>query len=273
MKIEMIYDQGTAKIREDQVIWSPPFSGVADGVSELYLPSKGPILFKGKTGGQMASETLLRVIAAAKEDDELEVLLKAANLKIQEAQDNTKVEYLAGAVFALAKVGEDEIKISQCGDCSILWVVNQEIGITENRVFLHDTEARRIIAELMEKHQGNREKMWREFSPVLAEMRRQHINRKTKGGYGLLNGQPKSQGFWKRITLPRAKTELLLLFTDGLIHYPESGNGQALAQKTLELFRKGGLRAILEETRKAEEKEKETSHLDHAEASAVAIEF
>ena len=144
---------------------------------------------------------------------------------------------------------------------------------TRNQVFQHDMEARRIIGELMEKHGRDRTKIWREFGPILSRMRLQSVNKKIKTGFGLLNGQPTLRDFWQCITISRNQANLLLIFTDGLIYYPDSENEQCLVQKVLNLYRQGGLQSVLEETRKKESAEKEISHIDHAEATAIAVEF
>ena len=282
MRVEALYDQGTVRISEDRFYVPPsPFSvglvGVADGVSGLYVPSEGPILFEGQSGGQMAAEILVQTLANAGSDVPLEEILLRANSKIYTAQTHlgfyhrNEVEYLGGSTFSVAQIGTEEIEIIQCGDCFALWVTNKEIGITKNQVFHHDTEATRIIATLMEKHGGDREKMWQEFRPILAKMRQRNVNK--EGGYSLLNGQPEVQKFWQRFFLFRSEIKLLLLFTDGLIYYPDSGDEHALAQKVIRLYNESGLRTILAETRRKEAKEKQKSHIDHAEASAVAIKF
>ncbi|MDP2966814.1 MAG: protein phosphatase 2C domain-containing protein [bacterium] len=277
MRIETIYDQGTIRNPEDQIIIRPPFFGVADGVSGLYLPSEGPILFEGQSGGQMTAETLLQTVAATSPSDPLEEVIIRANTTIWQKQkhlgfyETGQIELLAGTTFAIAKIEMEKIEIIQCGDCFALWVTNNEVGITKNQSFHHVTEALKTIATLMEKHKGSREKMWQEFGPILTIMRRRDVNKEC--GYGLLNGQPESKDLWQRFILRREEISLLLLFTDGLVYYPGSGNEQALAEKVLKLFRKGRLRAILENTRQREERKKQKSHIDHAEASSMAIEF
>lgn len=274
MKIESLYDQGTAEIQEDRIIIHPPFFGVADGVSGIYLPEEGPKKFNGMSGGEMAAVELLRCVASATKKDELKDVIERARVKIAHQQaDEKDPAYMPGTVFALTRVGNEVIEILQCGDCFVLWETISGVGVTENQTFRHDAEALEIIAELMQKHCGNREKMWQEFLPILAEMRRRDINK--PGGYGLLNDQPEATKFFVNFSLPRKEIKTLLLFSDGLVPYPETepGNEQVLGDKILQDFHNGGLDAILEKTRKWEESQKKTSHIDHAEASALAITF
>ena len=113
--------------------------------------------------------------------------------------------------------------------------------------------------------------MWQEFGPILSAMRRRDVNK--QHGYGLLNGQAELKDVWQKVILPIKEISLLFIFTDGFIYYPESKNEKFLAEKTYKLYQKGGLEAILNETRIAETMEKKTSHIDYGEATAIAIEF
>ena len=278
MKIEAIYDTGTASPQEDQLIFKQPFFfGVADGVSGLYLPEEGPTLYEGRTGGQMVCDVLLKTIVTASPKESLLRIMLNANQAIAAHQTYPleESEMLGGATFAVAKFTNEQIIIIQAGDCFALWVSkNGKIGITKNQVFHHDTQMRQEIARLMEKHGGNQQKMWQEFRPFLAHYRRQQMNNKNHPhGYGVLNGQPNAKEMWAEFILFREEIKLLLLFTDGLIYYSDSEKEQFFAEKVYELYKKGGLGTILKETRIAEEKEKTTSHIDHAEATAIAIEF
>jgi len=275
-RIETLYDKGTTEIVEDRVIFCPPFFGVADGVSGLYLPSEGPRLFDGLSGGAMAAETLFNTIRFASSSLSLSKVIAFANRNINKKQKEIDLAYLAGAVFSIAKIKNKRIEILQCGNCFALWeTISGVVGITENQTFRHDSKALRIIAKLMKKHHGNRNAMWREFFPILAKMKRHDINR--PGGYGILNGEISAPNFFTNFFLHRKEIKILLLFSNGLINYLDSQPGEKswlLARKILADYKKnGGLNAILEKRRKEEEKEKKFSHIDHAEASAVAITF
>ena len=239
----MLYDAGTAAFSEDRIILSLPFVGVADGVSGLYLPEESPTLFNGRTGGQMAADYLAKAITSAPLGSTTEEIFNLANTFIHQEQapygfyGRGEIECLAGTTLALAKIDTEEIEILQCGDCMALWVTsNGKVEMTPNQVFSHEMEMRTRIVELMRKHGNDRNKMW------------------------------------QRLVLRRQDIALLLLFTDGLV-YPEESGDEDLGQRILVLYRGGGLDAILAETRRREERERDTSHIDHAEASGVAIRF
>ena len=278
MKVTTIYDQGDATIVEDQVIFSLPFVGVADGVSGLYLPDRGPRLFDGLSGGQMVVDALHSVAQRSYAKQSLEQIVIWANERVRRAQHSAGVpldrsDLLAGASFALAKIGDEEIEIIQAGDCFALWrMYGGEYQMTSNQVFLHDMETRGIIARLMQKHAGDKQKVWEEFGTTLSRMRRERVNKKVSKSYGLLNGQHTLKDCWQVFTLSRKDVARVMLFTDGLIYYPESGDG-ALAWKVLELYQKGGLENILLQTRMQEDLQEGEIHIRHSEATAVAVEF
>lgn len=286
MRIETIFDQGTAKYIEDMLVLkivegfggSSLIAGVVDGVSELYIPARGPKLFNGKTGGQVICAIIEHSFSSTQTEDSLETILSRANEEIKlramkQGIPMDRSDLLPGAAFALAKINHQTIEVLQGADCFAVWLKNNgEIGATRNQIFLHDLDWRQIMADLLKKYQGNRNKAWREIIPALSRARLEHVN-KRENGYALLNGQLTLSECWQKITLPHNDIKLLLLFTDGLIPFQESKDEQVLGTKIINLFQLGGLKMILEETREIEEAEKETTHIDHAEASGTAIEL
>jgi len=286
-KVQALFEPGSVTFPEDRLFLRPfspemAFVGVADGVSGLYIPSEGPRLFSEGTltGGQMVTDTICHAFTEASRNDSLEEIILRANDAVAAIQIANgkgipieRSDLLAGAAFAVAKIGE-EVEILQAGDCFAFWKLQDgEIGATRNQVYQHDMVALEIVAQLMEKHGGDRNKMWRELSPILSEMRLQHVNKNVEGGYALCNGQPELENCWQKITIPSDRLSFLILATDGLIHYPESGDEKALARKVLTLFQKESLEAVLAETRRIEEREKGKSYADKGEATAIAIEF
>jgi len=276
MKIELLYD-GLEVYPEDGFLLDCPLLGVMDGISGVYYPGgrqKKPLDFNGKTGGQMAVHTLKRCLVDFPDDTDLVTRVDLASNILRDVNKENGVsleepEYLASVVFVIAKIKEEgRAELIQIGDCLAVWISKDgNIGATPNQCFSRDMELREKIAKLMQKHKGNRENMWREFGPLLIESRKRHVNR----SYGILNGQERVKNFLNWFSLRNLQT--LLLFSDGFINYPDSRNEVALARTMIEQYKKGGLEAILEATRKLEEKQKETSHTDKEEASAIAIEF
>ncbi len=278
MKIQILYDQGTVSIPEDGIIFQPPtFVGVVDGISGLYIPSEGSMMFGGRSGGQLATHILCLSFAQASPEESLEDVLQSATRFLAESIKERGLnlahsELLPSASFSIAKITEKEITILQATDSLAIWQTSDgEIGATANRFFKVESQNIRDITELMQKHGGNREKTWLEFRPILAKRRRQWVNK--PGGYALFNGQPEARDYWQKFVLPRGEVVLLLLFTDGLVPFVETLDMEFLGMRIVRYYHKEGLPAILRRTRHIEAKRKEVSHIDHAEATAIAIEF
>ncbi len=278
MKIQVLYDQGTACFPEDGMIFQPPcYFGAIDGVTGVYLPHEGPRLFAWRTGGQLASHVLSQSFSDANIGKSLKDILRKANTVIREISKTygltlQKSGLLPSAAFVTARINT-HIHILQGGDSLAVWQMKDgTIGGTPNLAFTYEEELLRIIAELMEKHKGNRQKMWEEFRPILIEKRRAEINTEL-GGFALLNGQPELEHFWQKFTLPREETALLILFSDGFVPFEWTKDEKAMAKMVINLYRTGGLHQVLAATRKIAEEKKSSSHEDYAEATAIAIEF
>lgn len=275
-----LYDQGSALVAEDGMIYLPPFYfGVTDGITGVYLPNEGPQLFEGRTGGQLASHTISYVFGDVAAKHSLEDFLRRANCILN--GDVTKLyglsleatELLPSAAFVVASINNSTIEILQAGDCLAIWQMKDgTLGGTSNKTYNYEKELLRIIAELMEKHQRDRQKMWEEFRPILIEKRRANINTK-EGGFALLNGQPEFEEFWQKFTLPRSEIHFLVLFSDGLVPFEWTENVFGVAGEIIRLYSKGGLCSVLKATRQIAEEKKSSSHEDYPEATAIAIEF
>ena len=280
MKVKVLYDQGTACVAEDSIIFYPPYYfGVTDGVSGVYLPQEGPRLFNQLTGGQLASKIISRFFGLALPGESLEDILQGANNMLREISKEAKIsledsELLPSANFVVVRLDtSSSLSILQTGDSLAIWKMKDgTIGGTPNKVYNYEKELLRIIAELMERHKGDRQKMWKEFRPILIEKRRANINIK-EGGFAVLNGQPEFERFWQKFTLPRQEIGFLILFSDGFIPFEWTGNAFGMAGEMIRLYQKRELHSILEATRAIADKKKSLVHEDYAEATAVAIEF
>ena len=286
MKITTLFDQGTAKDAED-MFWMRAEGGankqrviavVADGVSGLYLPEDGPRLFYGRTGGQMVCDAIRNAISSAGTGGSIDSLLTMANIRVWESVlhhklDMQRSDLLPGAAFAIVRIDEEKIDIVQGADCIVVWQKrNGTVNATKNQVFDHDSRLQGVVARLMAEHHGNRQEVWREFTPILSELRLRNVNRRIQNGYAMLNGQEGVLSCRRRVTLSRRTTRRLIISSDGLVPLSDTQDNKFLARIVMKLFAKGGLPFILARTREIEEKEKETSHIDNAEATAIAIE-
>lgn len=275
MRVETLYDSGTATIMED--VWGAnhPFYMVADGVSEPYAKD-GPRLMEGRlTGGQIAAIKLRNAVMRT-HPVSLDTILRVASQDLEYICKRYFIEdigMMPGATFALAEIGENSIALVQGGDCFILWMTKDgEVGATPNKVLAHEVECRAHIARLMEKHGGDRREAMEEFRPILTNLRRAHANNPNDpAGYCVFNGQPEmNQMLWRKTIAP---VSILILSTDGLFAFGETGDENKMAQNAIKVFREEGLRAMLARTRKIEKEGEARSHISQAEATVVAITF
>ncbi len=266
MRTQILYDQGSASVAEDRVIYES-FShllhcGVLDGITGVYLPKECPKIFDGKTGGQFAVDFIslfFKSLSLARPTESLELILEKTNNALGEHSELYGVfleqsEFLPSAAFVIASIDEGTITIIQGGDSLAVWQKRDgTIGGTSNKTFSYEKKLRSIIAELMEKHHGDREKMWEEFRLILITERRANINT-PQGGFALLNGQSQSKDFWQKFELKREEIKLLLLFSDGFVPFEGTENEKTMGEELIHSYYwHGRLDSILTNTRLIEE--------------------
>ena len=203
-------------------------------------------------------------------------------------------ELLPSATFAVAGIDEKKVEIFQGGDTLTVWQTksmifrednhsdcisslesmrgkNRFIGGIQNLIFDYEKRQTSAIARLMKKHQGNRQKMWEEFRPLLVQDRRKNIN--ASKGFAIINGQPWFESFLQKFIIPREEMELLIIFSDGFVPFEWTRDPTVMSKRIIDLYQKGGLNLILENARQIAKKKKDSSHEDYPEATAIAIEF
>lgn len=272
---EVIYSPGTAERREDGFILNLPFLGVVDGISPAHSPKIPLKLFEGMNGGEIARKIILETFYTASPSLSLKNVVLNSNQKIREFHLNQGIpleqsHLMAGATFAFAKIRKT-VEIIQGGDCFAIWVIDSKIRITKDQTQL--AAHHRLIAGLMKKYKRDREKMWDEFYPHLCALRQRDYNQEIKTGFAVLNGQPWVRKLWQRIEIPLRDLRLLLLFSDGFVPADERTNEGKMAKRVITLYQKKGLTGVLERTRRIEEQGKKKRHIDHEEATAIAIKF
>lgn len=260
-----------------------PFSslvGVWDGVSAPYCPKNPQKFFLGRTGGQMISNAIFSALletTASNFTSPALTVFATINERIRDYQIAQGLplddgSQLAGAVFTFAEIQNETTTIFHGGDCYAVWKMKSgESGITHNSFRPLEAELREKIAELMGQFGGDRAKMWDEFYPFLCEKRRENTNK--PGKCALLNGQPELFDCWDVTELPTCDLASLLLFTDGMVPFPKTGDEAYLLERVLDKYETGGLHEILSWARRIDQGEAKTSHQTHAEATGIAIHF
>lgn len=275
-KIETIFSQGSSPNLEDGFVFNPPIFGVVDATSAPYSDENEKILFKGRSGGEMVRRTILKTFDSLPRAQSLRHGLLQANQKIKEKQVERGIpikrsDLLAGASFVFMKVIKDKVEIIQGGDCFALWVTSEQKGVTKNQVYPHDFNNLKKIVELMKKHHGDRKKMWAEYVHILSQTKLNYVNKPTETGYASLNGQPWVIDCWQEKLIVNPK--FLLLFSDGLVPFEETGDPQRLITTVLDNYEMGGLNLLLARQRELEYRNRETSYTDHQEATGMAVHF
>src|SRR3989344_2928186 len=273
------FDSGTATILEDSLIIAPPFFGVMDGVSGLYRPSEGPRFFYGMSGGQKVVRPVASEFLKEHAGEGLDDILHKANSAIREFAEGTglvldRPDILPGTQFVVAKVGDDAVEVMQCGDSLAVWAFSDgRVGALRNQTYAHERSQIAVLNDLLEKHHGDRDRVWEEYLPLTASFRRARANSGGTEGYVILNGQPEGERHWTRMTLAQNELSLLLMFTDGLVTLEETNDPEGMAELVLGRYREGGWASAFKRIRDQEEQGKSMRHIDHAEATAVALEF
>ena len=275
-QVSIFCDPGSEIRQEDGYFIFPPFYGVLDGVSGIYHPDTGPQVFKGQSGAEVVVKMICRTFFNALPEEDLESLVKRANQSVRGFAATNGIpftaDFLPASAFVVVKVGGQSIEILQGGDCLAIWeTLNGTAGATPNQMYAYEKADVTIVARLMEKHHGSRAKMWEEYLPIFAARKMLHIIQ--QGGMALINGQENMSLCWQKFILPRDQVSRLILFSDGFVMQDATENEQALAEQVFKLYHAKGLSGIMADTRLAEELKKNLSHVDHREATCLAIEI
>lgn len=278
-RIESIYDPGTASILEDRLVIHPPFYGVLDGVSGLYYPDKGPSLFNSFSGGQKVVQLVAATFESASPDDSLEKVVLRANAVVRKFIHDHRIDIkrgdlTPGAMFVFAKIDNDKIEIIQGGDCFAVWRTTEgSVFCTPNPNYNHESSQMEALNSIFKKYKGDRVMAWREYLPRASLMRKERANKSGDRGYVVLNGGVGTRKLWNKYMLSRRESSLLLLFTDGLVKLEETKYEKKMGERIVDLYNKKGWSAVLARIRKWESSDKLARHIDHAEATGIAMHF
>lgn len=289
-KFEALFDQGTVKLPEDQLVIAPPFFGAFDGTSEVYWPSgPQPQDYDGRSGGAMASYIAAQQIRNASPHDSLEKILSKADSQIKRSHeerelDLTKAGKLGGTVGIIAHIDDSTVRILQWGDCFAAWQLSDgSTAMTKNQTAAHERQMLKVIKWLMENEAAlhpkddegsRRQHMWKKFGPFLNQKRSERINNRDHPmAYGFLCGQGTLLPMIRETVIPTHSLKSLILSTDGLVPFEETTSPETLSRDLFERFHQGGLTRILEHQRAAEKERSGISHVTHTEAASLAIQF
>ncbi len=273
MNVETLYDPGTGNPLEDRFVVVAPFYAVFDGVSGLYHPAEGWRAFDGKSGGQRVVDIAERVINNVSAHDSAFDVTQRINAEVREfseAHGLSEPHDVPGAAFTIAKVTDDGIELVQGGDVFAVWQLKDgTTDATPNQGYANEASLLVEIEQLMQKHGGNKEKMWDEYMPILKEAKKRA---NTADGYVVLNGDPAGEDLWFRKTFAPGELKILLLVSDGLTAFEETMDKKSLAHTLIGAFEQGNVQGLLDRVRHREGDETHR-HIKFAEATAIALQF
>jgi hypothetical protein len=263
---------------------------VADGVSGAYLTPPGPSKIRGLSGGRGVSEALTsRVIYDGGRSSLADLLAQAnhdaavVNTLVSPPYTQNDISTWAGTTGAILEIQSEVFSWAVWGD-SRLVIENRhgEIFITPDGLEAHEHDVEPVLKGMIKKRMDTgmaqaaaRGDAWGEYMPIFRQTRRERINSNDPKGFALLNGKPEFisspyllMGFGLASSLKRA-----VVFTDGCILRSEC-NAPYTASRVLGLIKSGGLGALINDTREKERRgETQYSHVTHAEAVAISVEF
>ena len=202
IKVEHILEQGSGAWNEDCLIMDNNIFGVFDGATSLI-----DVCFEGgKSGGCMASSIAGQVFL--RNHHPLVRLGAEANDLIRTRMEHCRIDLsqrcgLWSTSAAVVRLKDDEIEWFQTGDSQVVFI---------------DRDGGHKVAAKREDHDFPTLSMIREkgrFHPEvqrMVETVRQGMNR----SYGVLNGEPEAEDFFRTGVEPCGNIKTVLLFTDGL---------------------------------------------------------
>lgn len=277
MKIEVLYDQGTARQMEDSQLVQPPFFVVADGVSPPWNSEHPLLLVDGRPAGAVVARAVCEAFARASLDDSAMAALGAANERVARLHETwsrplDRPDLLAGASVVAAKLADDSVEIVQVADAIALWrFQDDQVGATENSMYGYEADQLTRFTQIMEEVGGDREAAWERYHSWRCTQIKDHANRPGLGNYNVLNGQSALLSCVQQVNLPRGALRQLIFCSDGLVPFERTRSPQALAEWLFSHYDQGGLAQVLTVTRQEEDAKGAWSYESHCEATAISI--
>lgn len=266
--IQKIYNKGSGKINEDEILLKDNVFGVFDGMTNLV----GFVNQEGKTGGKLAVEIARQVFLEDKRP--LKELAILANRQIRDGMKKAGVNLLSkeaqwSTMVAIVRIKDGEADFFQIGDCLILAIHkdgNYKL-LTEYRD--HDLKTMTLWKELAEKKVKN---IWDRLKSQIDKVRKEaNIN------YGCLNGDEVAVKFFNFGKIGLKNVKSLVLFTDGLIIPKENPQSAEDWSLFIETYQKTGLKGLLNYIRSLEKSDpncwKYPRFKQHDDVAAIGIDF
>lgn len=269
MRIEFLLDQGVGLMNEDQVLQTGSVFGVFDGATSLNKYADE----NGKTGGFLASSLSSEYFRTHKEGTLFERACAANALLKQEMEkrsiDTTQRENLWFTGASLVEVHEDRIDWLQVSDCSLLFIYEDGSYTQASPFEDHDIGVLQKWQALGNMPQ--KEKFTELFDDIV------QLRREQNETYGVINGEPEAEKFFRSGSVPRKGLKHILMFTDGLLIPKEDAGAEENFDECVQVFFREGLPGLKNLVRTREESDPDCvqypRYKKHDDIGALAITF
>jgi len=268
MKVETIYEKGSGRVNEDNLVMKDNIFGVVDGATSF----DGFMDEGGRTGGLIVSSIAKEVFENG--NGSLVSLMEEANRIVREEMlkrniDISNKENLWSASAAVVRVDKDHFEWVQLGDSLILVVLNDgtyKLLITD---YDHDQETLSKWKELADKKVEN---IWGKLIEQFLKVRRI-----MNVAYGVLNGEDEMINFLNKGRESLENVRHIIIFTDGLIIPKKEPREKDDFDKFVRLFNDGGLSKIKNYVRGLEDNDPKcwdyVRFKQHDDIGAISITF
>ncbi len=271
MKITSFTDQGSGAMNEDDLLIKDNLFCVFDGVTSL-VKYVGP---DGITGGKLGSYLVKEIFKSNSEKPLLEIA-KLANNKLREEMVKRNIDVsskpnLWGTTLAVIRIVGDYVEYMQVADSYILFIDKKEKTTSIPTSLKIDQKTLILLKKLLDE--GIEEARCDERVLGLQMKTRKRVNL----DYGTLNGEERVFDFIVTGKMPLNDVRHILLLTDGIKVLQEDPEKDEDMQILTNLFLRGGLKALKDYVRNAEESDLECKKYPrtkiHDDATAIAISF
>jgi serine/threonine protein phosphatase PrpC len=268
ISVQQVYDQGSGKLNEDELLIQDNLFAVFDGASSRVSFTNA----EGKTGAKLAAEIAKK--SFSRNDKPLSALALDANKNIlsamqKEGIDVTHKEALWSTTAAAVRVKRDEAEFFLVCDCCILVIRNDGSYFLPAPISDQDVE---VLQEWKQFAQKGEKDILGKLSQQLDALRRS-----ANTTWGLLNGEPAAEKFFRSGSFPLAGVRSILLFTDGLFLPKKDPTDLDDWAMFVKLYQEKGLQGVLGHVRSIENGDKYCweyiRYKQHDDVAGIGIDF
>lgn len=268
MRIDFLYEKGTAELNEDCYFIEDDIFGVCDGSTSLQR-----VLYNNdQTGGFLASNIAKDVFS--RNNASLLSLAQKANTAIRDAMEQHGVDLAdKGALWntsaAVVRVNQNSFEWAQIGDSLVLAVYDDNSHEVLVPTFNHDLETLRIWQAHARCVQDN----------ILCALHEQilKVRRCMNVTYGAMSGEEEAMSFLNHDSRSLDGIAHILLFTDGLFIPKHDPGEREDFDLFVKLYLEGGLAGVRDHIREIEARDTNCSMYPrfktHDDIAAIALDF